>query len=105
MMFDQKTRYESEALRRNAEVEIVAKSLPGFRVEIAAIRLCRAEQTEFHRALLPNAKSQNRGSSGNATRPACTCTRASSAQRCSVGNTLPGLSKLFSSNAHLSRCC
>ena len=30
---------------------------------------------------------------GNATFPACTCMRPSSAQRCSVGNTLPGLSR------------
>ena len=31
--------------------------------------------------------------------------RPSSAQRCSVGNTLPGLSRPLSSKAHLSRCC
>ena len=39
---------------------------------------------------------------GNATWPACTCMRPSSAQRCSVGNTLPGLSRPLASKAHLS---
>ena len=48
---------------------------------------------------------QNRGSSGNATLPACTCILPSSAQRCSVGKTLPGLSRCSGSNAHLRRCC
>ena len=31
--------------------------------------------------------------------------RPSSAQRCSSGNTFPGLSRCFGSNAHLTRCC
>ena len=44
---------------------------------------------------------QNLGISGNATRPACTCMRPSSAQRCRVGNTLPGLSRPLASKAHL----
>src|SRR6202034_951271 len=48
---------------------------------------------------------QNRGRSGNATRPEWTCICPSSAQRCSVGNTFPGLSRPLSSNAHLRRCC
>ena len=37
-------------------------------------------------------KTQKRGRSGNGTLPARTCMRPSSAQRCSCGNTLPGLS-------------
>ena len=48
---------------------------------------------------------QKRGRSGNATLPACTCMRPSSAQRQSCGNTLPGLSRLSESKAHFSRCC
>ena len=36
---------------------------------------------------------QNLGMSGNGNCPAFTCMRPSSAQRCSVGNTLPGLSR------------
>ena len=43
--------------------------------------------------------------SGCGRRPAWTCRRPSSAQRCSVGNTLPGLSRPSASNAHLRRCC
>src|SRR5882672_6981670 len=35
---------------------------------------------------------KNRGSSGKASLPPWTCTRPSSAQRCRVGNTFPGLS-------------
>ena len=31
--------------------------------------------------------------------------RPSSAQRCSCGNTLPGLSRPLASKAHLTRCC
>ena len=37
---------------------------------------------------------QNRGRSGKRERRACTCTRPSSAQRQSCGNTFPGLSRL-----------
>ena len=47
---------------------------------------------------------QNRGSSGKAVRPPCTCMRPSSAQRCSTGNTLPGLSSRAGSKAHLTLC-
>ena len=42
---------------------------------------------------------------GSGSWPALTCMRPSSAQRQSWGKTLPGLSRLFSSKAHLSRCC
>ena len=48
---------------------------------------------------------QNRGSSGNRCSPRWTCTRPSSAQRCSFGNTLPGLRIWAGSKAHLTRCC
>ena len=48
---------------------------------------------------------QKRGRSGNATLPAWTCMRPSSAQRQSCGNTLPGLSRLSESKAHFSRIC
>ena len=43
--------------------------------------------------------------SGNGTLPACTCRRPSSAQRCSCGKTLPGLSSPLASKAHFTRCC
>src|SRR4029077_11613909 len=46
MMFDRKARHETEPLRRDIEVEIVAETLPALRTEIAAIRLRRCEQTE-----------------------------------------------------------
>ena len=48
---------------------------------------------------------QNRGRSGKRSAPACTCSRPSSAQRRSVGNTLPGLKRTSGSNACLIRCC
>ena len=38
-------------------------------------------------------------------RPPLTCMRPSSAQRRSVGKTLPGLRRWFGSKAHLTRCC
>src|SRR5271157_4288452 len=50
MMFDQKTRDETKPLSRDIEVEIVAEALAGLRAEIAAVRLRRCEQTEFHDA-------------------------------------------------------
>src|SRR6516164_2949476 len=57
MMFDQKARNETESLRRDIEVEIVAEALTGLRAEIAAVRLRRREQTEFHDAYsLPYSK-------------------------------------------------
>ena len=51
-----------------------------------------------------NSSAQNLGMSGNGSLPPWTCMRPSSAQRCSVGNTLPGLSRPPASNAHFSRC-
>ena len=66
----------------------------------------RSEDEEpTQRSVHPASGIQNLGISGNATLPAWTWMRPSSAQRCSVGKTLPGLSRPRSSNAHLSRCC
>src|SRR5215469_13020557 len=48
MMFDQKAGDETESFRCDIEVEIITKSLAAVRTEIAAIRLRRREQTEFH---------------------------------------------------------
>src|SRR5690606_15703427 len=48
---------------------------------------------------------QKRGMSGKASWPRCTWMRPSSAQRCSTGNTFPGLSSPPESNAHLTLCC
>src|SRR5690606_20176589 len=48
---------------------------------------------------------QNLGMSGKAIWPRWTCMRPSSAQRCSCGNTLPGLSRWLGSKAHLTRIC
>ena len=47
---------------------------------------------------------QNRGMSGNGICPLWMCMRPSSAQRCSVGNTLPGFNRPSGSNAHFKRC-
>src|SRR5690242_19721008 len=51
MMLDQKARNETELLRRDGEVEIVAKPLPALWTEISAIGLRRREQTEFHQSV------------------------------------------------------
>ncbi len=47
-MFNQETRLKAERLGLDVEVEIVAKTLAGFRAEFVVAGLCRAEQTEFH---------------------------------------------------------
>ena len=51
----------------------------------------------------PRPGAQKRGSSGNASRPRLTCMRPYSAQRTSVGITLPGLSRPAGSKARLTR--
>jgi hypothetical protein len=47
-MLDQKARRKTQRLGLDVEVQIVAKTLPGFRTEIAAVGLRRTEDTEFH---------------------------------------------------------
>ena len=47
---------------------------------------------------------QNRGRCGKRSAPTCTCSRPCSAQRRSVGNTLPGLNRTSGSNACFTRC-
>ena len=39
---------ETERLRLNVEVEVVAKALPGLRAKCVAISLRRTHQTELH---------------------------------------------------------
>src|ERR1700757_1068294 len=50
MMLDRKARHETEPLRRDVEVEIIAEALSGLGTKIAAICLRRREQSEFHEA-------------------------------------------------------
>src|SRR4051794_29506176 len=97
MMLDQEARAIAERLGLDRVSEIIAKALAGFGPQITAVGLGGTKNAELHH--------QKRGISGKATLPACTCSRPSSAQRCSVGNTLPGLSRPCASKAHLSRCC
>src|SRR3954466_4859718 len=88
---------QAKRLGLDVEVDVVAETLPRLGTKPGGIRFGRTEQTETH--------DQNLGISGNGSLPPEMCMRPSSAQRCSLGKTLPGLSRPFSSKAHLSRCC
>ncbi len=48
MVLDRKARMVAEGLGLDVEIEIVAKSLPGFRAKLVAVGLRRAEQTKAH---------------------------------------------------------
>src|SRR5579862_618406 len=52
MMLDQKARLKAERLGLDVEIEIIAKPLPGFRRQIVAVALRRAEQAKFHHEYL-----------------------------------------------------
>ena len=70
-----------------------------------AIRALRAEALRSARRGKRKAHGrQNLGMSGKGSLPPETCMRPSSAQRCSTGNTFPGLSSASGSKAHFSRC-
>jgi hypothetical protein len=48
VMLDQKARHVAQRLSFDGVVEIIAKALPGFGAEVAALGLRRAENAEFH---------------------------------------------------------